>query len=224
MDNASTLLLQEKNEEQALLRQVVAACTTLQGLLYFRNTSTEEMLRFRDSLMQPGGLNPGRNEDSRNKLIGAILQSKGYILSDPALLNSSRKGALDMDIRRTPNIPWTFCEAVNLRSGSGISKMLLTYLRKTLDFAVKYAFPFYFFIGYMDTSAENFPKNFGDILACLRDSPPEGYMLESMTILDLPAETSGHLLKALECNYDCGGFPAKLYLIFVPLEDTRARQ
>ena len=187
-----------EQEQQMLLKDVISACEQLQAHKLFWIAS----------------------EDDRNTGIRDILRYKGYHVCDQTLAGVgagvSRAGALDLEIRRDPNTPWTVLEAMNLK-GSRNSQIQYwnMHLRKLLNKYNHLGLPFLFLLSYVDATEDSFEKVIQVYGEHLRFYSPD-YTLQLSTPIALQSDSSQRI-RTFRCVYDCCGFPTTVYHIFVHL-------
>lgn len=160
------------------------------------------------------------SEDARNTYIRDLLRAKEYCIADQTLSGKSasgkQAGELDIDIRESPEKPWTIYEALNISSFSETNKKNWNdHLSKLLDNYNPIGCPFLFLASYLECSKDNFKEIWLKYLEHISTYSPNSYALQKTNTHN----NDSFFIRSAESIYDRGGLPTTVYHICVRLGD-----
>ena len=200
----------ENRDQEKLLHSLARACLQLQGHRIYWDC----------------------DEDTRNTYVRDALRNMGYLVSDQTLQGQGggrvRAGELDLEIRREANVPWTVCEALNLKdplkkTDGGLKKGELDnwngHLDKLLENYNTGGLPFLFLLSYVECPRDDFSqvvRRFSDHVKAYRSG---SFSIQSRTesSLGFAEGEQPHHIRGIRAIYDRSGCPTVVYHIFLQL-------
>jgi hypothetical protein len=160
-------------------------------------------------------------EDDRNTELRHALLNMGYRVADQSFSGvgsgQKRAGELDLRLLSEDNLPWTVCEALNIK-GTGttqeknwdkhLSKLLINYNPVGMQDLI--------LISYVEASAEQFVEYWNYYDEHMRwYNPPGVIRREGSYQAFLPLDEEYSCLRTVRCIYDRGGMPTTVYHYFL---------